>query len=149
MAVLLAGAGIGLFMMQKPKLVPIVQKPVEQKDWHTDLPVIDSEIDTILVHFGIEKTWLKKKQYPIPETNLSRVERKIELPLDILPVQMNQVLNTMVHKYNARAIASENSKEHLVTIHVVLNGYVIQTLILHPNASLKRTVNTAPQQSKA
>jgi hypothetical protein len=152
LSVVLAAAAIGLFLLQqKPKPTPLPEAPRtrnEHTDWHSSLPEIDREIDTILVHYGINKSLCKKKLYPIPGAKISRIERKIELPPDIIPVEMNQVLNAMVHHYDGRAIASENSREHLVTIHLEVNGYIIQTLILHPNASLKRKEQSDVPQTK-
>jgi hypothetical protein len=148
-SVVLAAGAVGLFLLQRPKPLPPQPKVrTERSDWRTSLPEIDRDIDTILSHYGIEKSFCKKKQYPIPGAQISRIERKIELPIDIIPVQLNQVLNAMVHNYDGRAIASENTREHLVTIHLEINGYIIQTLILHPNASLKRKEQYNVPQTK-
>jgi hypothetical protein len=148
-SVVLAAGAVGLFLLQKPKPVPEPPKTrSERTDWRASLPEIDREVDTILAHWGTDKRLCKKKQYPIPGAQISRTERKIELPIDIFPVQLNQELNAMVHKYDGRAIASENMREHLVTIHLEVNGYIVQTLILHPNASLKRKEQANVPQAK-
>jgi hypothetical protein len=148
-SVVLAAGAVGLFLLQRPKPVPEPPKTrSEHTDWRASLPEIDREIDTILSHYGIEKSFCKKKQFPIPGAQISRIERKIELPIDIIPVQLNQVINAMVHNYDGRAIASENMREHLVTIHLEVNGYIVQTLILHPNASLKQKEQNSVPQAK-
>lgn len=143
---LLAIGVLGLFLLQRPKASQQSGITAPHEDWKSSLPIIDREIDTILAHYGIERTWLKKKAFPIPEAGFSRIERRIEIPLDIVPVQMNQTVNGMARRFKASAIASENSKEHLVTIHIELNGYVIQTLVLHPNPLSKRRELIGGQQ---
>jgi hypothetical protein len=151
LSVVLAAGAVGLFLLQQPKSLPAPPPPkvrTERSDWRTSLPDIDREIDTMLVHYGIEKSYCKKKLYPIPGSELSRTERKIEMPADILPVQLNQELNAMAHKYDGRAIASENMKEHIVTIHLEIDGYIIQTLVLHSNATLKRKEQGDVPQTK-
>lgn len=135
----LATAALVLFLMNRSTL----DKPAEkrQRDVKEIVADVDREVDTVLAHFHIEKQWIRKQQIPIPNSQIKRTERKIIIPTDILPVQMNLMLNTMAKRYNGRAIASENLKENSVTIHIELEGYIVQTIILKPSIDLQRRKN--------
>jgi hypothetical protein len=136
LSVSLALAALGLFMISRTKS----PKPPEQvqRDISTIATDIDREVDSILAGFSIEKQWIKKRQIPIPSTKLLRTERKVLIPIDVLPVQMNLAFNAMAHRYDGRAVASENLKEQTITIHLELERYVLQTIILKPTFNLQR-----------
>jgi hypothetical protein len=138
LSIMLAGAALGLFWMSKTKLA----KPTEQlppPDISKTLADIDRDVDTVLAHFKIEKAWARKQNVPIPNSNITRTERRIAIPKSIEPMMMNIALSSMAKRYNGRAIASENLKENTVTIHIEVEGYIIQTIILKPTADLKPT----------
>ena len=107
---------------------------------------IDQQVDSVLAQFHIEKSWCRKKEVSIPGTSLNRVERKVLIPPDIIPVQMNQAFNLMAQRYGGRAIGSENLRENSVTIHIKLEGYIIQTIILKTSRDLKRTIDKKQQR---
>lgn len=100
---------------------------------------IDNEVDSVLARFKIERMWIRKKNVSMPNSSVNRIERHVMIPPDVIPVQMNYALNIMAQRFNGKAIASENLKENSVTIHIEMQGYIIQTIILKPNASLRRT----------
>ncbi len=141
----LAGAALVLFLMNRSTL----EKPVEkrQRDVKEIVADVDHEVDTVLAHFQIEKKWIRKQQIPIPNSQINRTERRILIPTDLLPVQVNLMLNTMAKRYNGRAIASENLKENSVTIHIELEGYIVQTIILKPSSDLQRRKNEKDRTS--
>lgn len=135
-SVVLAGAALTLFLMHRATLV---QPPeVRQRNVREIVADLDREVDSVLVRFRIERRWIRKTQIPIPNAEISRTERKVSIPPDVLPVQVNQILNTMARKYSGRAIASENLKENTVTIHIELEGYIVQTVVLRPDPELRR-----------
>lgn len=144
LAIFLAALALAFFLSQGENRSPVIEQPASNSnpaaghaDWRVDLPLIDHQVDSILTAFGIQKTRMKRKQYPVPDANFSRIERKVDVPPDFLPVELNAALNAMAHAYNGRAIASENLREHITTIHIELNGYIIETLALSPKLSLK------------
>ena len=104
---------------------------------------IDNQVDSVLARFNIERTWIKKKSVPVVNSAVNRIERHVMIPPDVIPVQMNHALNIMAQRFNGKAIASENLKENSVTIHIEMQGYIIQTLILKPNATLRRAENSS------
>lgn len=91
---------------------------------------IDKEVDIVLEHFGIEKAWVRKKEISDPERHFTRVERLVAIPPTIIPAMMNRQLNALAGRYQGRAVATENLKENSITIHIILQQSVIQTIIL-------------------
>jgi hypothetical protein len=107
---------------------------------------IDQQVDSVLTRFQIEKNWCRKKEYAIPDNEIKRVERKVTIPPDIIPVQVNQALNIMAKRYGCRAIGSENLKENTVTIHIKFEEYIIESIILKTSKDLKRTIEKKQQR---
>jgi hypothetical protein len=99
---------------------------------------LDREVDSVLVRFGIQASWVRKKTIAVPNAEFPRIERRVLLPNDIATVSMNAAFNTMAKRYNGRAVASENLKENYVTIHIEAGGSIVQTIILRPTANLRR-----------
>jgi hypothetical protein len=137
-SVLLAGAAVTLFFLSRPVLV----KPLDEskQELVTLLQEIDREVDTVLVRFKIEKNWIRKRQIPLTNSGIFRIERQVAILKDVIPVQINVALNTMARRYQGRAIASENLKENSVTIHIEVQGYIVQTVILKHMNQLQRTI---------
>ncbi|MBI4546993.1 MAG: hypothetical protein HY707_03375, partial [Ignavibacteriae bacterium] len=126
-AVLLAIIALGLFWMNnnKSRYIP---KEISQ-DLIIAAKQIDHEVDSVLVEFDIHKHWGRKRQIAVAKTNLYRTERRMLIPPDALPIQINLALNAMAKRYNGRAIASENMKDNSVTIHIEVDGYIVETVI--------------------
>jgi hypothetical protein len=143
-SVALAAAALTLFLLQRSGL----ERPpeVRQRNVQEMVASIDREVDSVLVRFRIEPRWVRKTQVPIPNAEISRTERRILTPPELVPVQVNQVLNAMARRYAGRAVASENLKENSVTIHIELEGYIVQTLILKPNPDLRREAQARRQK---
>jgi hypothetical protein len=89
---------------------------------------IDAVIDTLLMKYRIEKEWVKSWQVQTPEKGFLRSERRVLVPPDFVSLSFNLDLNRMLSDYGARAIASERTKESIVTMHVVKESTVLETL---------------------
>jgi hypothetical protein len=132
----LAGATAILFYLNQKISAPQTQFAEETaaqgRDFVNRMIAIDREVDTLLTHFGIDQNLVLKKEIHLPDGPARRFERKVAIPPDLLPIRLNQAFNQMAARYHGRAIASENIKENIVTIHIEIDGVVIQTLILKP-----------------
>jgi hypothetical protein len=108
------------------------------------LAEIDREVDSVLVHFGIDESWTRKKEIAIPNSRFARIERRVLIPKDLATVVLNEAFNAMANQFNGRAIASENLRENHVTIHIEVEGTIVQTIILRPTPNLRRDVRERP-----
>jgi hypothetical protein len=135
-SVLLAVLAAGLFLLNRPTLE---QHPASPKDRTGAVASdIDREIDTVLSRFGIDRSWVRKRTIATTAEGDSRVERRVTIPPNIPSVAMNLALNGMARKHDGRAIATENLKEHSVTIHIEVDKKIIETIILVVRTDLKR-----------
>jgi hypothetical protein len=110
------------------------------------LAEIDREVDSVLVHFGIEESWTRKKEIATPNTRFLRIERRVLIPKDLATVVLNEAFNAMAARFNGRAIASENLRENHVTIHIEVEGTIVQTIILRPTPNLRRDGRDRPSK---
>ena len=136
-SITLASLALGLFLISRTSMM----KPIGSATPAPNAVIvgrIDREVDSVLSHFRIESAWIRKKVITLRTAGLSRIERLVAIPPDVLAVQLNVAMNTMAKKYDARAIASENLMENTITIHIELLGYIIQTIVLKTNPELHR-----------
>ena len=127
-SVTLAFLALGLFLVHRGRGPNPTEREVQHiLAWSKE---IDREIDSVLVRFGIDEASWKKHHVAIPNSGLYRIERRVLIQRDVVTVQLNQALKSMAERYGARAVASENLKENKVTMHVELDGYVIESIIL-------------------
>lgn len=144
-AMILAVVALGLFLLNRPRMSDSV--PISQRDLSSTIEDIDKGVDSVLAQFHIERSWTRKRKIPIRNDTEFRIERRIAIPRDVLPLSMNVALNAMARRYHGRAIASENLKENTVTIHIELLGNIIQTIILKTDLELKR--NTSDEKTSS
>jgi hypothetical protein len=137
-SLMLAVAALGMFIMSRSTLKRPVEVPKKELS-KTVAADIDRDVEAVLAKFKIERGWIRKSAIPLPNTTVIRIERRVAIPTDVVPLQMNVALNNMAKQYNGRAIASENVKENSVTIHIEMDGYVVQTIILKTDPDLKRS----------
>ena len=148
LSVVLGAAELGLFWMNQ---TVTNQYEAEHQDVRTTLKQIDVEVDTVLAHAGVERKWIRKQAIPLANDlpavrqgglwqagNFSRIERRVTIPPEFLPLQLNAALNSMAHRYNGRAVGTEDLKQHTVTIHIEMQRVIVQTIILKTKFDLKR-----------
>lgn len=109
---------------------------------------IDAEVDSILTRAQIKPDARKKKVINTTDPEIKRVERRINVPEDFSTIEFNQALNMMAQKYGGRAIGSENTKEKSVAIHIKLDRYVIESIILKTTKDLKPLVVEKQKKKK-
>ena len=142
LSIVLAAVALGLFLLNQRRIAtnPNTEETKQhQQELSAVLPSIDHDVDSLLTRFRIEKEWIRKRSIPLEKVNLTRNERRVAIPENILPISLNVAFNQLAKRYSGRAIASENLKENTVTIHIEIEGYIIQTIIVKPTRELQRT----------
>ena len=132
MSVVLGAAALGLFVLNETTTKP------EPQDFRTTLKQIDADVDSMLARSGIDQKWIRKQAIPLPNVNFSRIERRVTVPPEFLPLQLNAALNSRMHRYNGRAVGTEDLKQHTVSIHIEVERVIVQTIILKTKFDLKR-----------
>lgn len=134
-SILLALAALALFFWGRPEKRELPGKLTSALSERA--AGIDREVDSVLAHFHIDPRDVSKRRIGIPNSDLVRIERRVLIPPGVLPVQMNVAFNAMARRRDARAIASENTKENTVTIHLEIDGWIVQTIILRQSGDVK------------
>ncbi|MBI5020327.1 MAG: hypothetical protein HZB59_02730 [Ignavibacteriales bacterium] len=109
---------------------------------------IDAEVDSILIHAKIKPDAIKKKIINTTDPEIKRIERRINIQEDFSVIELNKSLNLMAQKYGGRAIGSENTKEKSVTIHIKLDRYIIESIILKTTKEIKPLVVDKQKKKK-
>ncbi len=136
LSVTLAVIAVGLFILNREAEV---KTPAElEREFILSSSAIDKEVDLVLDQFGIEKTWVRKREISDPGGRFRRVERRVAVPPDVLPAMLNRELNSLARRFRGRAVATENLKENSVTIQIILQQTVIQTVIVKVNPEIDR-----------
>jgi hypothetical protein len=133
-SILLASAAGLLFILNRQE-----NKMPEDLQQEFDLSVreIDREVDNILENFGIERTWIQRKEIAGIDDGFTRIERRVLIPPTIIPVLINREFNLLAKRFHGKAVATENLRENSVTIHIVLHQSVIQTIILKTHQDIR------------
>ena len=97
---------------------------------------ITTDIDSLLQRQHIHREWVKSWQVKTPERRFIRLERRVFVPKGFLSLKFNLELSRMLSKYGARVVATEHARENIVTMHVILSGFIVQTVAFVENPEL-------------
>jgi len=105
---------------------------------------IDRGVDSVLAGFGIEPASTRKRIITVPNSGTSRTERRVPVPPEVPSVEVNAALNSLAKAFGGRAVGSENAKERTVTIHLEIGRIIVESVILKPEAGLRRKGRAVP-----
>ncbi|MBA4311727.1 MAG: hypothetical protein C0417_03760 [Chlorobiaceae bacterium] len=120
----------------------------ELKSFKDNAALLHTEVDSILANARIKPEAIKKKVFETKDQEIKRTERRINVSEDFSILELNRQLNLMAQKYGGRAIGSENTKEKSVAIHIKLDRYIIETIILRTTKDLKPAIVEKQKQKK-
>lgn len=123
--VLTAGAVV-LFFVQKGPGVPEAQ--YHGRTSVHSMEEVNVVVDTLFARYGIREHWVRTWRVEVPNGNFARIERRVFVPSDFISLRFNQDLNTMLSAFGARAIATERSRENTVSMHVIQDALVVQSI---------------------
>jgi len=89
---------------------------------------IDKVIETLLNRFQIDRSKITSRNVQTPDTKLFRVERRVLVSPDFASLRLVQQLNQLVAPFGARAVATERTAENRVTVHVIRDRVIIQSI---------------------
>jgi hypothetical protein len=91
--------------------------------------LVDTAIDTLLTRYQIENRWVKSWNVLTPDRKFIRSERRVYVPPRFISLDFNHDLSRELAKYDARVIATERTKESTVSMHVVVDGMIVETIV--------------------
>jgi hypothetical protein len=95
---------------------------------------IAAAIDSISPAFGIDAHLIRRWKATAAGEPTGRIEEKIPAPPGFRSLEFNHALARAVAPFGARVVATERSKENIVTMHVVRGGVTIRSLLFVPDA---------------
>ncbi len=93
---------------------------------------IEAAIDTMLQRNGIPPQWVRAWMVRIPGTSFSRVERRVWVPRGFTILRFNHELDQRLSGCGAKVVGLERTVQGTVTLHVVRDGIVVESLTLVP-----------------
>jgi hypothetical protein len=85
-------------------------------------------IDTLLRRYGIDPREVRSWMVVGPGKTGGRVEQRVFVTPAFVSVAFNHDLNLALASLGAHVVATERTKENLVTMHVVVHGVTIRSI---------------------
>jgi hypothetical protein len=127
LAMLSAGALV-LFMANR--VTERIRERTEQKGIHARplLARVNSVVDTLLDRYQIESEWVKSWSVLTSERKFIREERRVYVPPRFISLDFNHDLSTALEHLGVRVIATERTRESTVSMHIISNGVIIESI---------------------
>ena len=95
-------------------------------------------VDSLFTCYQIDRRTVKSWYVQTPDKRNIRLERRVMVPADFLSMNFNLDLNRMVSEYGARAMATERTKESTVTVHIIKDKMIVQsiTFLMQPASNI-------------
>ena len=114
---------------QKSSLREVQLRPLLQQ--------VNDVIDTLLDRYQVERKWVTSWNVFTRDRRFIREERRVYVPSRFVSLDFNHDLGRELATYGVRVIASERTKEMSVSMHVIHDGMVIESITF----VLKRDLN--------
>jgi hypothetical protein len=101
------------------------------------LKAIDARVDSLLDRYNIQQAWRKSWIVTTPGKKFIRKERRITIPSRFVSLDFNHDLSRELSGVSARLIASERTKESAVSMHIVVDDMIVETLVFVLNRDLE------------
>jgi hypothetical protein len=90
---------------------------------------IANAIDTLLHRYQIKNRWVKSWNVLTPDRRLIRSERRVYVPPRFISLDFNHDLSRELARFDARVVATERTKESTVSMHVIVEGMIVESII--------------------
>jgi len=101
------------------------------------LQAIDARVDSLLDRYNIQQAWRKSWIVTTPSKKFIRKERRITVPSRFVSLDFNHDLSRELSGVSARLIASERTKESTVSMHIMVDDMIVETLVFVLNRDLE------------
>lgn len=136
-AVMLVVSALVLFMANR------VTEKIEQKSSLREVQLrpllqqVNEVVDTLLDRFQVDRTWVTSWNVFTRDKRFIRQERRVYVPSKFVSLDFNHDLARGLSPYGVRVIASERTREMSVSMHMIHEGMVIESITF----VLKRDLN--------
>lgn len=89
---------------------------------------VNAAVDTLLDRYRIESKWVKSWSVFTPGRKFIREERRVYVPPRFISVDFNHDLGAALAGDDVRIVATERTKESTVSMHVINDGMIIESI---------------------
>ena len=114
---------------QKSSLREVQLRPLLQQ--------VNEVVDTLLDRFQVDRKWVTSWNVFTRDKRFIRQERRVYVPSKFVSLDFNHDLARGLSPYGVRVIASERTREMSVSMHMIHEGMVIESITF----VLKRDLN--------
>jgi hypothetical protein len=114
------------------------REPARVAEARPALAALNEAVDTLLARYRIDRGWVKTWRVQTPDRKFLRVERRVFVPPDFISLNFNHDLSRAVQDFGATAVATERTKENIVTIHIKKDRTIIQSISLVTKRDLRK-----------
>ncbi len=136
-AVMLAACSLVLLMAEK--VTETIEKRSLQREQQARplLQQINLVIDTLLDRYQIEPKWVTSWGVYSRDRRFIRQERRAYVPPRFISVDFNHDLGRELAKYDVRVVGTERTKEMAVSMHMIHDGMVVESITFVLKRDLK------------
>jgi hypothetical protein len=98
---------------------------------------IDARVDSLLDRHDIKQEWRKSWTVTNPAKKFIRKERRIFVPARFVSLDFNHELSRELSGLHARLVATERTRESTVTMHILVDETIIESLVFVLNRDLE------------
>jgi hypothetical protein len=98
---------------------------------------VDTAVNGLLARHGVAPGMVRTWHVSSPDKQEFRIEQRVRVSPDFVSIEFNHELGDMLAPHDIRVSATERTREHTVTMHLVLRGAVIRTItfVMDPEVS--------------
>ena len=124
----LAGCALILFLADRPTLTVGGAASRPRLPGPGGAPAVHDVIDSLFARYRIDRGSIKTWRVQTPDRKFARVEQRVPVPPDFISVKFNHDLNQRLAEHGARVIATERTKENLVTMHILQDNVIVRSI---------------------
>jgi hypothetical protein len=98
---------------------------------------VDNAVTSLLAQHGVAPGMIRTWRVSSPKKQEFRIEQRVRVSPDFVSIEFNHALGQMLAPYDITVSATERTRERTVTMHLVLGGAVVRTImfVMDPDVS--------------
>ena len=134
---MLAVGSLVLFMANRVTEKIEKKSALKEAQFHPLLKLINTTVDPLLNRYEIENRWVRSWNVLTRDRRFIRSERRVYVPPRFISLDFNHDLSRELARFDARVIATERTKESTVSMHIVVDGMIVESIMFVLKRDLK------------
>jgi len=134
---MLAVGGLVLFMANRVTETIEKRTVMQERRARPLLQEVNEIVDTLLDRHRINPRWVTSWNVSTRDRRFIRQERRVYVPPGFVSLDFNHDLSQLLAQHDTRVVASERTKEESVSMHVIHDGMIIESITFVLKRDLK------------